>query len=245
MRSLAPVDGRANSWNSWEEPQGSSGYSVVWFSSGQVTEPVVWAKGIASCGGERAGSTRGTVIRWLEVGLLKGRQLTSGAPWRIRVTAADRQHLTASDAPAGWLPLKGAALALGVSQQTVLQRLKCGELDGIRVCTGRASPVAYQCPGNRLTRIRRCCSIDQSQLFHEVTHYALQCPRCGRAMTILAFILEKEVIERILHHIGEDSTPPRILPTRSPPQLEMPFAQTAGPVTWPEMNQTTEFLDNL
>lgn len=89
--------------------------------------------------GELLGVARGTVIRWVEVGLLKGRQLTSGAPWRIRVTAADRQHLTASDAPAGWLPLKGAALALGVSQQTVLQRLKCGELDGIRVCTGRRS----------------------------------------------------------------------------------------------------------
>ena len=63
-------------------------------------------------------------------------------------------------------------------------------------------------------------------------------------MTILAFILEKEVIERILHHIGEEPTPPRVLPARSPPQLEMPFAQTTGPVTWPEMNQTTEFPDD-
>ena len=26
-----------------------------------------------------------------------------------------------------------------------------------------------------------------------------------------------------------------------PPQLEMPFAQTTGPVTWPEKDQTTEF----
>ncbi len=73
---------------------------------------------------------------------------------------------------------------------------------------------------------------------------ALQCPRCGQAMTILAFILEKEVIERILHHLGEATTPPRVLPARSPPQLAMPFAQTTGPVTWPEMNQTTEFPDD-
>jgi hypothetical protein len=72
----------------------------------------------------------------------------------------------------------------------------------------------------------------------------LQCPRCGQPMTILAFILEKEVIERILHHIGEDSTPPRVLPARSPPQLEMLFAQATGPVTWPEMNQTPEFPDD-
>jgi len=54
-------------------------------------------------------------------------------------------------------------------------------------------------------------------------------------MKILAFILDKEVIERILHHLGEDTTPPRVLPARSPPQLEMPFAQTTGPVTWPVM----------
>ena len=60
---------------------------------------------------------------------------------------------------------------------------------------------------------------------------ALQCPRCGQAMKILAFILEKKVIERILHHLGEATTPPGVLPARSPPQLAMPFAQTTGPVT--------------
>ncbi len=32
-------------------------------------------------------------------------------------------------------------------------------------------------------------------------------PRCGQAMKILAFILDREVIERILRHIGEDTTP--------------------------------------
>jgi hypothetical protein len=49
------------------------------------------------------------------------------------------------------------------------------------------------------------------------------------------------VIERILRHIGEDPHPLRVLPTRSPPQLAMPFAQTTGPVTWPEMDQTAEY----
>jgi len=72
----------------------------------------------------------------------------------------------------------------------------------------------------------------------------LQCPRCGQAMTILAFILDREVIERILRHIGEEPTPPRVLPARSPPQREMDFAQTAGPVSWDEVNQTTEWPDD-
>jgi hypothetical protein len=66
----------------------------------------------------------------------------------------------------------------------------------------------------------------------------------SQAMTILAFILDKEVIERILHRIGEETTPPRVLPVRSPPQLAIDFAQAAGPVTWDEVNQTTDFPDD-
>jgi hypothetical protein len=79
----------------------------------------------------------GTVVRWVEVGLLKGSQLTSGAPWKVRVTEEDKKRLTAADAPEGWLPLKGAAQALGVSQKTVLQKLTSGELEGVRVSVGR------------------------------------------------------------------------------------------------------------
>jgi len=87
--------------------------------------------------GEMLAVSRCTVIRWVEAGILKGSQLTSYAPWRIRVTAQDVAKLTAQEAPDGWLPLKGAALVIGVSQQTVLQRLKSGELEGVRVQTGR------------------------------------------------------------------------------------------------------------
>lgn len=86
---------------------------------------------------EILGVTLSTVIRWVQAGLLRGSQPTSGAPWRIEVTQDDRRRLMASDAPAGWLPLKGAANALGISQQTVLERLQRGELEGIRVQVGR------------------------------------------------------------------------------------------------------------
>ena len=73
----------------------------------------------------------------------------------------------------------------------------------------------------------------------------LQCSRCGQPMTILAFILDREVIARILRHLGEEVEPPRALPARSPPQLEMPFVQTAGPITWPEVDQAAEFPDDF
>jgi hypothetical protein len=77
-----------------------------------------------------------TVVRWLATGLLRGSQLMPGAPWRVQVTEEDRRRLTAADAPEGWLPLRSAARTLGVSQQTVLQRLKSGQLEGVRVRNG-------------------------------------------------------------------------------------------------------------
>ena len=85
---------------------------------------------------EVLGVSRCTVIRWVEVGLLRGRQLTDGAPWHIQVRPEDVARLKPADADPAWLPLKGAAQVMGVSQQTVLQKLKCGELEGVRVRTG-------------------------------------------------------------------------------------------------------------
>jgi len=94
------------------------------------------------------GVCHSTVIRWVEAGLLRGSQLTSGAPWRVRLTDADRRRLLAADAPQGWLPLKGAARALGVSQQTVLQRLQSGQLEGVRVRVGRRSGWRIRIPAS-------------------------------------------------------------------------------------------------
>jgi len=87
--------------------------------------------------GELLGVDGSTVIRWVEAGLLKGGQITPGAPWRIQVTEEDVRRLTTADTPKDWVTIKAAAAALGVSQQTVLQRLKSGQLEGIRVQTGR------------------------------------------------------------------------------------------------------------
>jgi excisionase family DNA binding protein len=103
--------------------------------------PVVPARGEDVYTAEEAGELlevdRGTVIRWVEVGLLKGRQLTPGAPWRIVVTKQDMQRLKPTELGEDWLPLKSAARQLGISQQTILQKVKSGELEGVRVRVGR------------------------------------------------------------------------------------------------------------
>lgn len=103
------------------------------------------------------GVDRGTVVRWVEAGLLRGTQATEGAPWRIRVTNEDRHRLTETHVDEHWLPLKGAAIALGVSHQTVLQKLKSGELEGKRVRVGRRSAWRIHLP--------QATSDDQPTLF--------------------------------------------------------------------------------
>ena len=89
---------------------------------------------------ELLGVTRTTVVRWVETGLLRGAQVTGQAPWRIEVTAGDRERLATTQEQPGWLTLKAAAAKLGVSQQAILQKVNTGQLEGTRVQMGaRAS----------------------------------------------------------------------------------------------------------
>jgi hypothetical protein len=75
----------------------------------------------------------------------------------------------------------------------------------------------------------------------------LLCPQCGQPMRIIAFILDRPVIERILGHIGEPTTSPSVSPARAPPQGEMDFDQVdqgAGLPEWPDMDQTAGTSDD-
>ena len=77
-----------------------------------------------------------TIHRWLNDGFIGGEQLTPGAPWRIRLTE-DRRAGFVNEAPQGYLTMYQAMRLLGVSRQTVLQRVKRGELDAIHVMRGK------------------------------------------------------------------------------------------------------------
>ena len=69
-------------------------------------------------------------------GFIVGEQLTPGAPWRIRITG-DLKARFVEQAPESYLPMLEATKALGVSRQTVLQRVKRGELEAVHVRQGR------------------------------------------------------------------------------------------------------------
>ena len=85
---------------------------------------------------KQLGIAASTLLRWLNDGFVAGEQVTPGAPWRIRLTDHLRGMLV-DDAPTGWLALHHASRALGVSRQTVLQKVKRGELDAVLTRTGR------------------------------------------------------------------------------------------------------------
>jgi DNA invertase Pin-like site-specific DNA recombinase/transposase-like protein len=86
-----------------------------------------------------------TLHRWLGEGFIAGEQLTPGAPWRIRLTD-DIRALFVDDALEGWLATLEATLAYGVSRQTLLQRVKRGELQAVHVRTGRRKGLRIQPP---------------------------------------------------------------------------------------------------
>ena len=91
------------------------------------------------------GITASTLYRWLNDGFVPGEQITPGAPWRIRLTQSIRE-LVADDAPAGWVPVQVATASLGVSRQTVLQRVKRGELRAAHIRAGRRKGLRIELP---------------------------------------------------------------------------------------------------
>src|ERR1700686_17661 len=82
------------------------------------------------------GTATSTIHRWLNDGFIGGGQLNPGAPWRIRLTEDLRDGFV-NEAPKGFLTMYQAMRLLGVSRQTVLQRVKRGELDAIHVMRGK------------------------------------------------------------------------------------------------------------
>jgi DNA invertase Pin-like site-specific DNA recombinase len=77
-----------------------------------------------------------TLLRWLNDGFIGGEQVTPGAPWRIRLTQQLRD-LIVKEAPPGYLTVFEAMRVLGVSRQTVMQRVKRGELSVVHVSRGK------------------------------------------------------------------------------------------------------------
>jgi predicted DNA-binding transcriptional regulator AlpA len=82
------------------------------------------------------GMNTSSIHRWLADGFIAGEQVTPGAPWQIRITDELRSRIVQQASPE-FLPMIEATAKLGVSRQTVLQRVKRGELQAVLVRQGR------------------------------------------------------------------------------------------------------------
>jgi DNA invertase Pin-like site-specific DNA recombinase len=82
------------------------------------------------------GMNTSSIHRWLTDGFIAGEQVTPGAPWQIRITDELRARIV-QQAPPEYLPMLETTMKLGVSRQTVLQRVKRGELQAVLVRQGR------------------------------------------------------------------------------------------------------------
>ena len=82
------------------------------------------------------GMNTSSIHRWLADGFIAGEQVTPGAPWQIRITDELRARIV-PQAPPEYLPMIETTMKLGVSRQTVLQRVKRGELQALLVRQGR------------------------------------------------------------------------------------------------------------
>ena len=85
---------------------------------------------------EKLGLAASTLHRWLGDGFIAGEQITPGAPWRIRMTK-ELQTLIVEQSPPGYVAMPEAMRILGVSRQTIMQRVKNGDLSVVHVSRGR------------------------------------------------------------------------------------------------------------
>ncbi len=95
------------------------------------------------------GMAPSTLHRWVNDGFIAGEQVTPGAPWRIRVNQALQERIV-PQSPPGYVVMQQATRLLGVSRQTVLQRVKRGQIDAVLVSQGRAKGLRIKVP-NQLT----------------------------------------------------------------------------------------------
>ena len=91
------------------------------------------------------GVVASTVHRWINDGFIPAEQTTPGSQWRVRLTDELRASFV-EQAPNGYLPMLEATHLLGVSRQTVLQRVKRGELHAVHVRAGRRKGLRIRVP---------------------------------------------------------------------------------------------------
>lgn len=109
------------------------------------SEPLDGAPVTVRKAAEVFGVVPSTLLRWIEDGFIPAEQPTPGAPWQIRITD-DLLGRFVEKAPPGFIPMIEATRLLGVSRQTILQRVKHGELQAVHIRQGRRKGLRIKIP---------------------------------------------------------------------------------------------------
>ena len=104
---------------------------------------------------KRLGLAASTLLRWLNDGFIAGEQVTPGAPWRLRLTK-ELEALVVTDAPIGHVTMPEAMRILGVSRQTLVQRVKRGALSVVHVSRGRQKGLRIRVLDNQPQLLPAC-----------------------------------------------------------------------------------------
>lgn len=92
-----------------------------------------------------------TLHRYLMDGFVAGEQLTAGSPWRIRITDELRARFSDGDV-GGYVSMKKAIWLLGVTRQTIMQRIKRGDLEAICTRHGKRKELRIKIPNEALSQ---------------------------------------------------------------------------------------------
>ena len=87
----------------------------------------------------------------------------------------------------------------------------------------------------------RCSSLWAAMLARIYEVFPLVCAKCGNEMRIISFITRPDAIERILSHIGEETTPPLIAPARASTLRSRATAEDGPPSTVSDLDQTSAY----
>ncbi|MBL8407102.1 MAG: hypothetical protein ABTS16_23770 [Candidatus Accumulibacter phosphatis] len=78
-----------------------------------------------------------------------------------------------------------------------------------------------EAPGEEEALLRRAARYVWALLLARIDEVLpLVCPRCGGEMRIIAFLTDACAVRDILTHLGEPTSPPRLMPARAPPLWE-------------------------
>jgi hypothetical protein len=97
----------------------------------------------------------------------------------------------------------------------------------------RSSEGTEEAPGEEEAIHRRAARYAWALLLARIYEvFPLLCPRCGGEMRIIAFLTDGDAIRDILTHLGEPTSPPRMMPAREPPlwdRVDAPVGQEDPP----------------